>query len=75
MPVSTMGGFHVEWAPPVLAYLGSWQQNRGHNLDKWDQGKDIKQVSCLQTSSAFDIHMENGISILFRQPGQFDNFY
>lgn len=73
--MSTMGGSGVEWAPPGLASIGSWHQNRGSNLDKRDQGKDIKQVSSLQAFSAFDIHMENGISILFRQPGQFDNFY
>ena len=74
MQVRIMGGCSTERAPPVLAYTGPWQQNRGSNLDKRDQGKDIKQVSSLQTFSAFDVHMENGISILFRQPGQFDNF-
>lgn len=61
--------------PNRPAPLKSWQQNRGANVDKWDQGKDTKQVSSLQTFTAFDVHMENGISILFHQLGQFDNFY
>lgn len=75
MRVRLVGGCSAEWAPPGLASMGSWQHNRGSNLDKWDQGEDIKQVSSLQTCSAFDVHAENGISILFRQPGQSDNFY
>lgn len=74
-----MAGSSVECPPaqhhPALAYTGSWQQNTGSNLDKWDQGKDIKQVRSLQTFSAFDVHMEKGIHMLFRQPGQLDNFY
>lgn len=73
--VSIMGSFGLEYTLPDLAYLGPWQKNKGSNLDKWNQGKDIKQVSSLQTFSVFDIHMENGINILPHHPGQFDNFY
>lgn len=70
-----MGGFSTECALPDLAGVECWQQNRGCDLDKWIQGKDIKQVGSLQTFSVFNIHMEDGIGIQLLYPGQFDNFY